>query len=154
MADMCKISDVMWLCHCGLILLISSMWMHTSHSTSMTVNTEMFAVHVNVCKWLQVQMQLPSLLCVLRIARRRWVYLDSHIFTMGFAVTLQQMWIVCPRYGFCWTVLRGRSGPFNSPPDLTPFTLDKHNTKEKCTFYVRGWVITCRKKYSLVPLGV
>lgn len=82
------------------------------------------------------------------------IFSDSHIFTMGFAVTSQQMWIICPRYGLCWTALRGSSGPFGSPPDLTPFTLDKHNTKEKRKFYVRGWVITCRKKDSLIPLGV
>lgn len=31
--------------------------------------------------------------------------------------------------GFC--------GALSSPPDLTPFTLDKHNTKEKLRFYVR-----------------
>lgn len=77
-----------------------------------------------------------------------WVYLDSHIFTTGFAVTSQQMEIVCPRHGFYLTVLRGFSGALYSPPDLTPFTLDKHNTKEKLKFYVRGWVITCRKKDS------
>lgn len=77
-----------------------------------------------------------------------WVYLDSHIFTTGFAVTSQQMEIVCPRHGFYLTVLRGFCGALYSQPDLTPFTLDKHNTKEKLKFYVRGRVITCRKKDS------
>lgn len=43
-------------------------------------------------------------------------------------------------------VHRGFCGALYSPPDLTPFTLDKHNKKEKLKFYVRGWVITCRKK--------
>ena len=85
----------------------------------------------------------------------RVYFLDSHIFTLGFVVSSQQMWSVCPWYGFCWTLLGGISPrPFNSPPDLTPFTLDKHNTKEENKFYVRGWVITCRKKGdSLIPLG-
>lgn len=59
-----------------------------------------------------------------------------------FAVSSQQMCIVCRWYGFCWMVSRD----FNSPPDLTPFTLDKHNTEEKRRFYVGGWVITCRKR--------
>lgn len=48
----------------------------------------------------------------------------------------------------CWTVLRGFSGPFNSPPDRTPLTLDKHNTKEKCKLLHAG------KRTLLIPLGV
>lgn len=60
----------------------------------------------------------------------------SH-FHNGSAVLSQQMWIVCSQYGFCWTVLRGFIGSFYSSPDLTPFTLDKHNTKEKRKFYIR-----------------
>lgn len=34
---------------------------------------------------------------------------------------------------------------FSSAPDVTPFTLDQQNTKEKPKFYVKEWVITCRK---------
>lgn len=70
----------------------------------------------------------------------------SHFHDGFSAASSRQMWIVCPWYVFCWTFLKGFSRPFNSPPDLTPFTLDKHNTKEKNTFYVRRWVITCRKR--------
>lgn len=85
-----------------------------------------------------------------------WVYCqDSHIFTVGFfAVPSQQMWIVRRWYGFCWMVLRGVSRLFNSPPDLTPFTLDKHNTKEKRRFNVGGLgLLHAGKGDSLIPLG-
>lgn len=74
------------------------------------------------------------------ISNRAMYFVDSHIVTMGFAVSSQQM-------------LKKGASP-GSPPDLTPFTLDKHNTKEKRTFYVRGRVITCRKRDSLIPSGV
>lgn len=110
--------------------------------------------YTTTAKLLQWAAALLGLLHALCIKLCRWVYLDSHVFTMGFAVTSQQMWIVFPQYGLCWTVLRGFSGPFNSPPDQTPFTLDKRSTKEKCKFCVRRWVITSRKKDSLIPLGV
>lgn len=75
---------------------------------------------------------------------------------MGSAVMSQQMEMVCLWHGFCSTVHRGFCGALYSPPDLTPYILDKHNKKEKLKFYVRGWVITRRKKKkdSLIPLGV
>lgn len=81
-----------------------------------------------------------------RLHTKTVCFLDLHIFTLGFVVTSQQMWILCLWYGLCWRVLRGFSRHFNSPPDLTPFALDKHNTMGENEFYVRGLVITCRKR--------
>lgn len=42
----------------------------------------------------------------------------------------QQMKVFCPRYGFCWALLRGFCGALSSPPDLTPFTLSKQHQRE------------------------
>lgn len=86
--------------------------------------------------------ELFGLLDALCIKLHHLVYLVSHIFTMG----------ICGHVaadGNCLPpgmVSVNRSlGALCSQPDLTPFILNKHDTKEKLKFYVKGWVITCRK---------
>lgn len=76
-------------------------------------------------------------------------FLDSHIFTIG----LRSCCSRCESSAPSMVSVEWSSGAFKSPPDLTPFTLDKHNTKEKRKFHVRGWVTTCRQTDSLILLG-
>lgn len=59
-----------------------------------------------------------TLLRVVCIKLRLGVHFDSHILMIALLLG-----------GFCRAL--------SSPPDLTPFTLDKHNIKEKLRFYVR-----------------
>lgn len=74
------------------------------------------------CSLLQQQgLVVTVAYCVSCMSNSVEYFLDSHI---GFVVLSQQMWNVCPQYGLCWMVLKSFTGVFNSPPDLTPFTLD------------------------------